>query len=61
LPGAPQKIVLSGHGEFLSRTALALVGEQAPVASLASELGPDISRSAPAHALAVIAREASGR
>jgi (4-(4-[2-(gamma-L-glutamylamino)ethyl]phenoxymethyl)furan-2-yl)methanamine synthase len=61
LSGPPQKIVLSGHGEFLARTALALVGEQAPVLSLASELSSDVSRSAPAHALAVIAREASGR
>jgi hypothetical protein len=61
LPGAPQKVILSGHGEFLARTALALVAEQSPVLSLASELGSDISRSAPAHALAVLAREASGR
>lgn len=61
LTGSPQKIILSGHGEFLARTALALVAEQAPVLSLSSELGSDISRSAPAHALAVLAREASGR
>ncbi len=61
LPAAPQKIVLSGHGEFLAREAFDLLQITAPCASLSKELGPAISRSAPAHALAVLAREITGK
>jgi (4-(4-[2-(gamma-L-glutamylamino)ethyl]phenoxymethyl)furan-2-yl)methanamine synthase len=57
LPAPPQKIVLSGHGEFLARRALQESQFQSPVTSLATELGPVVSRCAPAHALAVLARE----
>jgi (4-(4-[2-(gamma-L-glutamylamino)ethyl]phenoxymethyl)furan-2-yl)methanamine synthase len=57
LPHPPQKIVLSGHGEFLAREALDLSQPIAPIFSLTKELGANVSRSAPAHALAVLARE----
>jgi len=57
LPAAPAQIVLSGHGEFLAREALDLLQVAAPCVSLTKELGRAISRSAPAHALAVLARE----
>ena len=61
LPAAPQKIVLSGHGEFLAREALDLLAVAAPCVSLSKEFGPAISRCAPAHALAVLARESAGK
>lgn len=60
LPQPPSKFILSGHGEFLARRALDMLGIDATIVSLARELKPGISRSAPAHALAVIAREAVG-
>jgi (4-(4-[2-(gamma-L-glutamylamino)ethyl]phenoxymethyl)furan-2-yl)methanamine synthase len=56
--GAPPKtVILSGHGEFLLRHVLARLQWQADVLSLTEELGPAVSRCAPAHALAVLARE----
>jgi probable H4MPT-linked C1 transfer pathway protein len=56
--GAPPKTVItSGHGEFLLRHLLARLPWQADVLSLTEELGPAVSRCAPAHALAVLARE----
>jgi probable H4MPT-linked C1 transfer pathway protein len=61
LPAAPQKIILSGHGEFLAREALDLLQLAAPCVSLTKEFGPAISRCAPAHALAVLARESTGK
>jgi probable H4MPT-linked C1 transfer pathway protein len=56
----PAKFILSGHGEFLARRALDTLQISTPIVSLARELKPGISRCAPAHALAVIAREAVG-
>ncbi len=53
----PQKILLSGHGEFLTRAALRKAGIELPLLSLTDQLGPTLSRCAPAHALAVLARE----
>jgi uncharacterized hydantoinase/oxoprolinase family protein len=53
----PKCVVLSGGGEFL---AADVVGDTLPTAetvSLAAELGVEVSRAAPAHALAVVARE----
>jgi probable H4MPT-linked C1 transfer pathway protein len=52
------ELILSGHGEFLARAALERLRLDLPVTSLTRELGPAISRSATAHALAVLAREA---
>jgi len=57
----PETVVLSGHGEFLARAALPLVPLRARCASLSQELGQAISRCAPAHALAVLAREITGK
>jgi len=54
--GQPRSIVLSGHGSCLARRALARVGWEAELVSLTSTLGPDVSRAAPAHGLALIAR-----
>lgn len=58
LPSAPETIIVSGEGEFLARQLLERMKLQARVVSLNDELGPDLSRAAPAHALAVLAREA---
>ena len=51
----PRSIVLSGHGGCLARRALARLGWDAELVSLTSTLGPDVSRAAPAHGLALIA------
>jgi len=54
--GKPDGIVLSGHGEPLGRAAVACAWPDVPTLSLGSLLGPAVSRAAPAHALALIAR-----
>jgi uncharacterized hydantoinase/oxoprolinase family protein len=61
MSGSPLTIVLSGHGEFLARDALDSLKIAAPTVSLGKKLGPSISRSAPAHALAVLASEITGK
>lgn len=57
LPGPPTTIVLGGQGEFLARAVIEDLQLAAQVVSLNVELGSEISRSACAHALAVLARE----
>jgi len=52
----PRSIVLSGHGACLARRALARLGWDVDLVSLPDTLGPDVSRAAPAHSLALIAR-----
>lgn len=59
MPGPPETIILSGHGEFLAINALRVANLRAKTLSLRNELGPTLSRAAPAHALAVLAREAT--
>jgi len=59
LPTAAQTMVLSGHGEFVARAALEKSQFGGRVISLTKELGSAISRSAPAHALAVLANEST--
>ena len=53
----PEAIVLSGHGQCLARRALARLGWNVDIVSLPDSLGADVSRAAPAHSLALIARE----
>jgi probable H4MPT-linked C1 transfer pathway protein len=53
----PQTLILSGQGEFLLRQLAARLPWQCEVLSLTKELGAEVSRCAPAHALAVLARE----
>lgn len=53
----PKTVITSGHGEFLLNHLLNRLPWQADVLSLTEELGPAVSRCAPAHALAVLARE----
>jgi probable H4MPT-linked C1 transfer pathway protein len=55
----PHTVVISGRGEFLARRMLDKLKLKANVVSLTRELGPELSRCAPAHALAVLAREGS--
>ena len=59
MPSPPEKVVISGHGEFVARRVLGELGLSVPTISLGKELGADVSRCAPAHALAVLAREAT--
>jgi hypothetical protein len=58
--GAPAQIVISGHGEFVARKVLEKLGLTAQVISLKDQLGVGVSRCAPAHALATLARESVG-
>jgi uncharacterized hydantoinase/oxoprolinase family protein len=55
--GPPGTVILGGQGEFLARRLVQKLGWTAEVVSLAERLGPSISRCAPAHAVAVLARE----
>ena len=55
--GPPRTLILSGHGEFLARAALSQFAIPAPFVILRDELGEAVSRCAPAHAVAVLARE----
>ena len=57
LPARPETIVVSGQGEFVARRAIERMQLKSKVVSLGTELGPELSRTATAHALAVIARE----
>jgi probable H4MPT-linked C1 transfer pathway protein len=59
--GEVTTILLSGHGEFLARGALEALAIKVPLVSLAKQIGQGPSRTAPAHALAVLAREATGK
>jgi uncharacterized hydantoinase/oxoprolinase family protein len=53
----PSQVILSGVGEFLGRSVVERLKMAATVISLRDKLGAAISRCAPAHALAVLARE----
>ncbi len=57
LEGQPRTVIVSGEGEFLARRALTRLSIQPEVVSLDARLGVAVSRAAPAHALAVLARE----
>lgn len=57
----PQAALLSGHGDFLAIAALAAAGVPARQVRLGEELGQILARVGPAHALAVLAREAASR
>jgi probable H4MPT-linked C1 transfer pathway protein len=55
---SPRAMVLAGEGEFLARDVLA--GFTGRIESLQDRLGPEVSRSACAYALAVLASEEDG-
>lgn len=57
LPQPPTTIVTAGQGEFVARRLIEKLGLNVAIVSLAETLGADLSRVAPAHALAVLARE----
>jgi hypothetical protein len=57
LPSPPVAVVISGQGEFLARQLLERMKSSAEVISLNERLGATLSQAAPAHALAVLARE----
>jgi probable H4MPT-linked C1 transfer pathway protein len=60
LPQPPTAYIFSGHGEFLVMKGLEDLPSVQRVVRLSAELGVEVSRCAPAHALAVLAREALG-
>lgn len=57
----PERVILSGHGDFLALSALEESGIKARVIRMSEQLGPGLARVGPAHALAVLAREAVSR
>jgi (4-(4-[2-(gamma-L-glutamylamino)ethyl]phenoxymethyl)furan-2-yl)methanamine synthase len=57
MPQPPATFITAGQGEFVARRLIEKLGMNAISISLAESLGPDLSRVAPAHALAVLARE----
>jgi len=57
---APTAVVWSGQGEFLARRVLNRLQWTPRIVSLTHEIGLLPSRCGPAHALAVLAREALG-
>ena len=59
MPGRPEACIVSGSGEFLARMLANQVASAGQIVSLSEKLGPAASRAAPAHALAVLAREAA--
>lgn len=59
LPEPPTTIVISGTGEFVARRLCQRLQLTGLIVSLADELGPAVSQVAPAHALAVLVREAT--
>ena len=57
--GSPRgAAILAGEGEFLAREALQLAVPHGRCIALSEQIGRHVSRVAPAHALAVLAREA---
>jgi probable H4MPT-linked C1 transfer pathway protein len=60
LPGLPRTVVLAGEGEFLAREMFCYqdVMRKPRIVSLTEQLGARVSRSACAHAVAVLAAEA---
>jgi (4-(4-[2-(gamma-L-glutamylamino)ethyl]phenoxymethyl)furan-2-yl)methanamine synthase len=59
MPSPPETTILSGHGEFLARRLLDALGWRGEIISLVERLGPTVSRCAPSHALAVLAKEST--
>jgi uncharacterized hydantoinase/oxoprolinase family protein len=53
----PSTAIVAGEGEFLARRLVKLALPDAKLISLARKIGAASSRCAPAHALAVLARE----
>jgi uncharacterized hydantoinase/oxoprolinase family protein len=60
LPGPPERVVLAGLGEFLARRVVERLEIAAEIVSMARQWSVPVSLCAPAHALAVLAREAAG-
>ena len=53
----PETIVISGEGEFLVRALVERMSIPTKVVSLLETLGPELSRAATSHSLAILARE----
>jgi len=58
-PAPPETAIVSGSGEFLARRLARSLTSVTNVISLSERIGVEASRCAPAHALAVLARESS--
>lgn len=60
MPAPPQTMLISGAGEFLARRVAEKLAAATEIVPLSAKIGKLASRAAPAHALAVLAREAMG-
>ena len=60
LPQPPTTAILSGQGEFLAKRVFDHLKIAPAIVSLSNQLGSTASRCGPAHALAILAREAAG-
>ena len=58
MPKPPETVIISGQGEFLARRAVERMRLDGSIVSLSEELGPELSRAAAAHAVAVLAQDA---
>lgn len=57
LPELPRLVILSGHGDFLVKPALEALHLPLETMSLVEKLGPELSRCAPAYALAKLVEQ----
>jgi probable H4MPT-linked C1 transfer pathway protein len=57
MPSSPCSVIISGAGEFLAHSAADAALPNLPILALSARIGPEASRCAPAHALAVLAAE----
>ena len=58
--GPPEVMVLAGHGDRLAERSLDRAGWKPRIVRLADAVGAAVARAAPAHALALLAREPTG-
>ncbi|MEQ8790323.1 MAG: hydantoinase/oxoprolinase family protein [Pirellulaceae bacterium] len=59
MPTPPETYIISGQGEFLARQVVEALSDNASTVHLSKEFGFLVSRCAAAHALAILAREAT--
>jgi probable H4MPT-linked C1 transfer pathway protein len=59
MPSRPETYIVSGQGEFLARQTAESLGEPSSIVQMSKDLNYQVSRCATAHALAVLAREAT--
>jgi probable H4MPT-linked C1 transfer pathway protein len=59
MPAPPETFIICGQGEFLARQVVESLSDDSSIVHLSKEFGSLVSKCAPAHALAILAREAT--